>query len=133
VCDLRVCDILVFEEHCVTDSCCPGFHNVDVETLVMLQCRPNVKTGVRVNIPGLSVLRFDMGHYCASQGCKWAFHVIVLPMDMGIHGHWQFWGTSSWVIPFFVMHALNSAEHSLSKQWCFNPSAESIILLTIFW
>ncbi len=79
----------MFEEHCVTDSCCPGFHNVDVETSVMFHCRPDVETGVRVNIPGSSVLGFHPGHYCASQGCKWMFRVIVLPVDMGIRGH--FW------------------------------------------
>jgi hypothetical protein len=84
-----VCYILVLEEHCVTDSCCPGFHNVDVETSVMLHCCSNVETGVCVNVPGLSVLGFDVGHYRSSQGCKWAFHVVVLPVDMGIHGH--FW------------------------------------------
>ncbi len=77
----------MFEEHCVTDSCCPGFHDVIVETSVMFYCHPDVETGVRVNVPGLSVLGFDVGHYHASQGCKWAFHVIVLPVDMGILGH----------------------------------------------
>ncbi len=61
-CDLWVCDILVFEEHCVTDSCQPGFQDVDVKTLVMLHCRPNVETVVRMNIPGLSVLGFEVGH-----------------------------------------------------------------------
>jgi hypothetical protein len=50
-CDLWVCDILVFEEHRVTDSCHPGFHDVDVETLVMLNCRSDVETGICVNIP----------------------------------------------------------------------------------
>ncbi len=80
---------LVFEGHCVTDFCCPGFHNVDVETSVMLHHHPYVETGVRMNIPELSVLGFDVGHHCASQGCKWAFHVVVLPVDMGIRGH--FW------------------------------------------
>jgi hypothetical protein len=60
------CDILVFEEHCVTDSCCPGFHNVDVETSVMLHRCPDVETGVCVNVPGSSVLGFDVGHYRAS-------------------------------------------------------------------
>jgi hypothetical protein len=46
---------------------------------------------------------------------------------------WQSGGTSLWVIPFFAMHALNAAKHSLSKQWCFSPSAKSFILSTIFW
>jgi hypothetical protein len=82
-----VCYVLVFEEHCVANSCCPSFHNVDVETLVMLHCHPNVEAGVRVDVPGLSVLGFDVGHHCASQGCEGAFHVVVLPMNMGIHGH----------------------------------------------
>ncbi len=153
----------------------------------MLHCRPNVQTIVGVYVSGWSVLGFDVGHYCASQGCKWAFHVIVLPVDMGICRHfwcnvalskevggefcflhemasqgegnllstllrietkwfldvwtahsamlqwWQSGGTSLWVIQFFVMHALNAAKHLLFKQWCFNPSAKSFILLTIFW
>jgi hypothetical protein len=30
-----------------------------------------------------------MGHYHTSQGCKQAFHAVVLPVDTGIHGH--FW------------------------------------------
>jgi hypothetical protein len=51
----------VFEEHCVTDSCCPGFHNVDVETLVTLHRHPDIETSVHVNVPRLSVLGFDMG------------------------------------------------------------------------
>ncbi len=46
---------------------------------------------------------------------------------------WQPRGTSSWVIPFFATHFLNFSEHSLSKQWCFNLSAKSFILLTILW
>jgi hypothetical protein len=62
----------------------PGFHNVDVEALVMLHCCPDVETGVRMNIPGLSVLGLDVGHHHASQRCEQAFHVIVLPVDMGI-------------------------------------------------
>ncbi len=79
----------MFEEHCVTDSCRPGFHDVDVETLMMLYRRSDVETGVRVNVPGSSVLGFDVGHYCPSQGWEWAFHVAMLPVDMGIRGH--FW------------------------------------------
>ncbi len=74
---------------CVANSCCPGFHNVDVEASVMLHCHPNVETSVHVDVPGLSVLGLDLGHHRASQRCKRAFHVIVLPVDMGIHGH--FW------------------------------------------
>ncbi len=31
-------------------------------------------------------------------------------------GWWQSRVTSLWVIPFFAMHALNAAEHSLSKR-----------------
>ncbi len=77
----------MFEEHCVIDSCHPGFHDVYVETLMMLYCHPDVETGVCVNVPGLSVLGFDVGHYRASQECKCAFHVVVLPVDMGIHRH----------------------------------------------
>ncbi len=65
----------------------------------MLHCHPDIETGVRVivpgssvlgfdgvcvNVPELTVLGFDVGHYHASLGCKWAFHVIVLPVDMGI-------------------------------------------------
>jgi hypothetical protein len=65
------------------------FHNVDVEALVILHCHPNVETGVRVNVPGLSVLGLEVGHHRASQRCKWVFHVMVLPVDMGICGH--FW------------------------------------------
>ncbi len=80
----------MFEEHCVTDSCHPGFQNVDVETLVMLHCCSDVENGVHVNVPELSVLGFDVGHHRASQQeCKWAFHIIMLPVDMGTHGH--FW------------------------------------------
>jgi hypothetical protein len=79
----------VFEEHCVANSHCPCFNNVDVETLVMLYHPLNVEAGVSVGIPGLSVLWFDVGHHRASHGCKRAFHVVLLPMDMGIHGH--FW------------------------------------------
>ncbi len=136
----------------------------------MLHCRPDVETSVCMNVPGLSVIGIDVGHYRASQGCKWAFHVFMLPVDMGICGHfwcnvalsekvdgefgwshkmapqgegksivhsaeygdkmvlehldspfgdvamrWQSGGTSLWVIPFFAMHALNSAKHLLSK------------------
>ena len=55
----------------------------------MLHCHPNVETDVRVNVPRSSGLGFDVGHYRASQWCKWAFHVVVLPMDIGICGH--FW------------------------------------------
>jgi hypothetical protein len=65
-CDLWVCDVLVFEEHCVTDSHHSGFLDVDVETSVMLHCHPDVETGVRVNVPGSSVLGFDLGYYRAS-------------------------------------------------------------------
>ncbi len=82
--------VLVFEEHCVANSCCPRFHSVDVETSVMRHCHPNVETGICVDIPGLLVLGFDVGHHHASQGCKQAFQVVVLPMDMGICRH--FWG-----------------------------------------
>ncbi len=60
------------------------FHNVDVETSVMLHCCPNVEAGVCMDVPGSSVLGFDVGHHCASQGWERAFHVVVLPMDMGI-------------------------------------------------
>ncbi len=79
----------MFEEHCVANSCCPGFHNVDVETLVMLYRHFNVEAGVCVDVPGLSVLGFDVGHHRTSQGWEMAFHVVVLPMDMGIRRH--FW------------------------------------------
>ena len=79
----------MFEEHCVTDSHCPGFHDVDVETLVMLHCCPDVEAGVHVDVLGLSVLGFEVGHNRASQRYKWAFHVVMSPMDMGIRGH--FW------------------------------------------
>jgi hypothetical protein len=56
---------------------------------MVLHCRPDVETGVRMNVLRLSVLGFDVGHYSASQGCEWAFHVGMLPVDMGICGH--FW------------------------------------------
>jgi hypothetical protein len=56
---------------------------------MMLHCHPNVEAGVGVDVPGLSVLGINMGHHRASQECKQAFHVVVLPMDMGIRGH--FW------------------------------------------
>jgi hypothetical protein len=79
----------MFEKHCVANSHYPGFHNINVETLVMLHCRSDVEAGVRVDVQGSLVLGFDVGHYRASQGRKQAFHVVVLPMDMGIHGH--FW------------------------------------------
>ncbi len=79
----------MFEEHCVANSCCPYFHNIDVETLVMLHCHTNVEAGVCVDVPGLLVLGFDVGHHHASQGCKRAFHIVVLPKDMGIRRH--FW------------------------------------------
>jgi hypothetical protein len=62
----------------------PGFHNVDVEALVMLNCCPDIETSVRVNLPGLSVLGLDVGHHRTPQRCKQAFHVIVLLVDMGI-------------------------------------------------
>jgi hypothetical protein len=75
----------VFEEYQVADSCCPCFHNVDVETLVMLNCHPDVETGVRVDVSGLSVLGFDVGHHRTSQRCKRMFHEVMLPMDMGMH------------------------------------------------
>jgi hypothetical protein len=80
--------MLVFEGHCVTDSCSPDFHDVDVETLVVLQRHHDVETGVRVNFPRLSVLGFDVGHYHAPQGCEWVFHIVVLPVDMGICRHY---------------------------------------------
>ena len=71
-CDRWVCDVLVFEELCVADSCCPGFQNVDVEALVMLHCCPDVETGIRVNVPGLSIL-----------GLTWA----ITAHPMGVNGH----------------------------------------------
>ncbi len=74
---------------CVAHSRCPGFHHVNVETLMVLHHFPDVETGVRVDVPGLSVLGLDVGHHSASQGHEWAFHVVVLPMDMGICRH--FW------------------------------------------
>ncbi len=88
-CDQWVSYILVFEEHCVAHSHCLGFHDVDVEVLVVFHCRPDVETGVCVDVPGLSVLGLDVGHHHVSQVRKGAFHVIVLPMDMGICRH--FW------------------------------------------
>jgi hypothetical protein len=77
----------MFEEQRVANSHRLCFHNVDVETLVMLHCRPDVEAGVRVDVPGSLVLGFDVGHHCSSQRCKPAFHVVVLPMDMGIRRH----------------------------------------------
>ncbi len=79
----------MFKKYCVANSRCTCFHNVDVEALLMLHCHPNVEAGVRMDIPGLLVLGFDVGHHRTSKGCKRAFHVVVLPMDMGICGH--FW------------------------------------------
>ncbi len=55
----------------------------------MFHCYPDVEAGVRVDIPGLWDLGFDVGHHRASQGRKQAFHVVLLPMDMSICGH--FW------------------------------------------
>ncbi len=63
------------------------FYNKDVETLLMLYCRLDVEAGVCTDVPGLSILGFDVGHNPASQGCKQAFHVVVLPMDMVICRH----------------------------------------------
>ncbi len=64
----------MFEEHCVTDSTQPGFHDVDVETLVMLHCHPNVKTGVRMNVPGSSALGFDWAITAHPRGANGHFN-----------------------------------------------------------
>ena len=72
----------MLEKYQVADPCCSRFDDVHVETPMMLHRRANAVSNLSVDIPGMSVLWFDVRHHRASQWCERALHVIMLPMHM---------------------------------------------------
>jgi hypothetical protein len=52
---------------------------------MVLHRSANVETDLAVYIPCTSVFGFDVCHHRTSQWCKWALHVIMLPMHMCIY------------------------------------------------
>ncbi len=74
----------MFEKYRIANPCCSCFHNVDVETPMVLHCCANVESYVAVYVPRLTIFGFEVSHNHTSQWCERALHVVVLPMHVHI-------------------------------------------------
>ena len=80
--ECRFGDVLMFVNDCVADSCCSCLGDVYAKTAVVLHQCAKAESGIRPCVPSLTVVRFDMGFDCASEGGKWIFHVVVVAVDV---------------------------------------------------
>jgi hypothetical protein len=74
----------MFKKYQIANPCCYYFHNVDMETPMVLHCRADAESYVAVNVPRLTIFGFDVSHNRTSQRCERALRVVVLPVHVRI-------------------------------------------------
>ncbi len=72
----------MFKKYQIANPRCSCFHNVYVETPMVLHRRANVESYIAVYVPRLTIFGFDVRHNHTFQWCKRALHVVVLPMHV---------------------------------------------------
>ncbi len=74
----------MFKKYQIANPCCSRFHNVDVETPMVLHPHADVESYVPVYVPRWTIFGFDVSHNRTSQRCERVLHVVMLPMHVRI-------------------------------------------------